>query len=454
MALLGVRDVEALRHTDVLITGSLREHAELRGHDVTAYARRGPGRASEVPTAAGLTVAQRGSVERPVGRALPSRRAMRRRAVTNRAGRPPDLSTGRCPQGERPPPALRHSGWVDRILEELRARGGAARFGELGTSRSVLARAVEHEVLEQPARGCYALPDAPREIVAAVRLDGALSCVSLLRFAGLTVPGDAAVTHVSVAAHRGSSALFPGIRRHFEDVPRSEGRRLVPVPWALARAATCLPYDDAVVLLDSMGREAPVGVSEEALAIVAMRRPGLARDLRVDIDSAARSATETRVRLGLRRAGLAVAAGVLVPGVGEVDLLVEGVLIVELDGFAYHSGRSEYVRDRRRDRAALRLGLLTLRFAYEDSDIETVLAAVRRTLGSLADRSLPAAPEVGEAEIARLEAVRAFATRPGTVQVGRSATNPLVARGRSARFQRARRQVERCHSADRCGDGR
>ena len=42
MALLGVRDVAALRHTDVLITGSLREHAELRGYDVAAYARRGP----------------------------------------------------------------------------------------------------------------------------------------------------------------------------------------------------------------------------------------------------------------------------------------------------------------------------------------------------------------------------------------------------------------------------
>lgn len=42
MALLGVRDVAGLRSTDVLVSGSLREYAELRGVDVTAYARRGP----------------------------------------------------------------------------------------------------------------------------------------------------------------------------------------------------------------------------------------------------------------------------------------------------------------------------------------------------------------------------------------------------------------------------
>ncbi|PWD52587.1 type 2 isopentenyl-diphosphate Delta-isomerase [Serinibacter arcticus] len=42
MALLGTRDVAGLRTTDVLVTGPLREYAELRGFDVTAYARRGP----------------------------------------------------------------------------------------------------------------------------------------------------------------------------------------------------------------------------------------------------------------------------------------------------------------------------------------------------------------------------------------------------------------------------
>ncbi len=42
MALLGVHDVAGLRHTDLLLTGAVREHAELRGVDVTGYARRSP----------------------------------------------------------------------------------------------------------------------------------------------------------------------------------------------------------------------------------------------------------------------------------------------------------------------------------------------------------------------------------------------------------------------------
>lgn len=42
MALLGARDVAGLRQTDVLVTGPLREYAELRGIDVAGYARRGP----------------------------------------------------------------------------------------------------------------------------------------------------------------------------------------------------------------------------------------------------------------------------------------------------------------------------------------------------------------------------------------------------------------------------
>lgn len=40
MALLGADDVPALRRTDVLLSGPVREYAELRGLDVTAYARR------------------------------------------------------------------------------------------------------------------------------------------------------------------------------------------------------------------------------------------------------------------------------------------------------------------------------------------------------------------------------------------------------------------------------
>lgn len=66
------------------------------------------------------------------------------------------------------------------------------------------------------------------------------------------------------------------------------------------------------------------------------------------------------------QAGLRVEPGVRIAGVGWVDLVVEGRVVVELDGFAYHSGRAEYREDRRRDRELVRQGYLVLRFTYED----------------------------------------------------------------------------------------
>lgn len=48
-----------------------------------------------------------------------------------------------------------------------------------------------------------------------------------------------------------------------------------------------------------------------------------------------------------------------------VDLVVEGRLVIELDGFAFHSGRAEYRADRRRWNELTAQGYRTLRFTYE-----------------------------------------------------------------------------------------
>ncbi|WP_143556952.1 DUF559 domain-containing protein [Serinibacter salmoneus] len=107
---------------------------------------------------------------------------------------------------------------------------------------------------------------------------------------------------------------------------------------------------------------------DDVLARVRKRRPARAAALRLDVDGRARSPIETAVRLHLRRSGFAVAAAPVVPGVGEVDFVVEGALIVELDGFQFHSDRRAFKQDRRRDRQALRYGFPTMRFAFEDCD--------------------------------------------------------------------------------------
>jgi very-short-patch-repair endonuclease len=71
-------------------------------------------------------------------------------------------------------------------------------------------------------------------------------------------------------------------------------------------------------------------------------------------------------------------------GVGRVDLLVDGVLVVELDGFEHHSDRAHYRNDRRRANALTCLGLRLVRFTYEDvmHRPDWVVACVLQALGA------------------------------------------------------------------------
>ena len=214
---------------------------------------------------------------------------------------------------------------------------------------------------------------------------------------------------------------MPGsVRRHHEDVPRLPGRRLVALDAAAARAAWCLPYEDAVAMLDGLGRERGLGMLDAALGQISGFAPELSTSLRIDVDPAARSFTESRVRLALRRAGLAARAGVVFPGIGEVDLLVEGLLIVELDGYAYHSGRGEYKADRRRDRRALRMGMPTMRFAYEDSDPEAVLDEVREQIEAMNGSPLPFGSRVPSEVRENVLAWRSGSTQPQFRACGRA----------------------------------
>lgn len=266
-------------------------------------------------------------------------------------------------------------------VEALRRRGGAARYVELKRWANQLPGHVIAGEVVRFARGCYSLPGARSDLVAAVGVDGVVSCVSALHLHGVPVPGDRSVVHVSVPANRGTHGHRPkGLVRHFESVERFRGARIATKEDALARAASCLPYLDAVAVL-GLGCSGKAAANlDSVLAAVARTSRGLADDLALDVDRAARSLQETAVRLALRAAGWHVLPGAQVVEVGEVDLLVEGWIIVEIDGFAYHSGRKEYRADRRRDRRAVKLGFTVLRYAFEDADPTVIAEDVRDLL--------------------------------------------------------------------------
>lgn len=83
-------------------------------------------------------------------------------------------------------------------------------------------------------------------------------------------------------------------------------------------------------------------------------------------DERSESPLETLLRLAMRRAGLRVESQAYIEGIGRVDFLVEGRVIVEADGRAFHSDPVTFAQDRRRDRAAAARGMPVLRFTYAE----------------------------------------------------------------------------------------
>lgn len=146
---------------------------------------------------------------------------------------------------------------------------------------------------------------------------------------------------------------------------------------ALAQAVRCQDARAAVATVDSVLHLGML-TWEEVRDVFSGLPVRYAVILRL-VDASAESGTETFMRLVLRQLGLRYETQVEIPGVGRLDFLVEGWLIVECDSKAHHEGWAKQRRDRRRDLAAARLGLCTLRPLAEDllCDRPSVLKAVR-----------------------------------------------------------------------------
>jgi len=132
-------------------------------------------------------------------------------------------------------------------------------------------------------------------------------------------------------------------------------------------------------------------VSVDALALLLKRHPrqrgtrALRRLLAASVGPAfTRSEAEARFLALIRKAGLAdPVCNVVVKGF-EVDFLWRAErLIVEIDGFAYHSSRDAFERDRRRDALLTAAGLRVLRFTWRQlvDQPEVLVARVAQALG-------------------------------------------------------------------------
>lgn len=258
-------------------------------------------------------------------------------------------------------------------------------FGELraaGMSRAQIDAQLRAGTLVRARRDRYIRGDAPEAMIDALRLGGRLDCVSLLRELGIFVLASPSL-HVHVRPH---AARLPSRPKdavaHWRASVAARHWPTVHVVEALVQAVQCQPPRAAVATLDSALHRGLIHSAD--LQRIFDLLPRQYRVLRRLVDGRSESRPESLVRLMLRMLGCRAELQVWVSGVGRVDLMVDGWLIVECDSRAYHSDWQQHREDRRRDRAAAEQGYSTLRLMAEDILYapEVIAAALRGMLAS------------------------------------------------------------------------
>ncbi|HWI30095.1 MAG TPA: DUF559 domain-containing protein [Microbacterium sp.] len=278
-----------------------------------------------------------------------------------------------------------HAGQVPLEVLLLRAEGvldPLFRTRDLrlaGLTRRQIIAAVDTGSLLRTRVGVYLPATASTEVKCAAMVGGRLACVSVLARMGVFVHSKDAV-HVHVP--RSASRLRNSPRRvrlHWATLrrePHPQSAR-VEVIDALIQATNCQPPRAAVATLDSALYLRLIDDSDldEIFAHVTARR----RVLRRHVNGRAESGPETLVRLIARALGFDVHVQAEIDGVGRVDLVLDGWLVIECDSEAHHSGWIAQKRDRRRDLALAARGYSTLRPIAEDIMYhpEVVVAALR-----------------------------------------------------------------------------
>ncbi|MCC9204498.1 endonuclease domain-containing protein [Arthrobacter sp. zg-Y769] len=243
----------------------------------------------------------------------------------------------------------------------LLTRYGVASYGTLtanGFPRWTVNQALRTGIVRRVARGTFALPQADARLVQAARSQASLTCVSAAEVLGWWLLTPPETVHVRCDAAR----TIPGTVVHRGQ--RSAHRLIVP-PWQILRDAfRCLPRLDALVMAESAVVTNAVGL-QSLQKEFSGQQDWQVRALLGTIRRTTASPLEVCARFHLLNAGLRIETEVALPGIGRVDLLVDGWLIIEIDGFAFHSSREQYRGDRRRWNAAAAGGWVTLRITAE-----------------------------------------------------------------------------------------
>lgn len=279
----------------------------------------------------------------------------------------------------------------------------------MGKSQRDIRRAVERGLMLVVRRGHYAVPGTDPALIRAVRVGGVATGTTASRVRGLWTPPDA-----RISAPPDTASLTPPDARLHVAVPRNAPRLHDPDdgdeplvrsesvvlhwsdPAAVAEAApmgiapplmmlehvfVAHPTDRAVAVTDSALKHRYIRTVD--LHALAARLPSHLRTAVHSATSRSDSGIESIGRFRLRLLGLDVEVLVRLDRVGVVDLLIDGWLVVEMDGREFHDG-DRFERDRRRDLEAATARYRTLRFSWRQVmfDWPAVEAAILAALAT------------------------------------------------------------------------
>ncbi|WP_257210552.1 hypothetical protein [Actinomyces ruminis] len=264
---------------------------------------------------------------------------------------------------------------LELLLERVAKLHGAAYDDEVvrgAEDKRVIGAALAAELLYRPIPRFLAIPGTDPRIVKCRQFRARLTCASAAEVLGYPMWSKPDSLHLAIPRNRG---VRSSAHRDLTDVVLHRKHRVTPMTVddypvvdpteVVACCLECLDELDAVCVADAALNRGDTSV-EAVAELLTGRYQAEARKRLERTDPAARSPLETRTRLALGDLGLSMETGAAIEDVGEVDMLVEGWLIVETDGWEFHSSNEQFALDRRRDQAALAHGYVPVRLTGQD----------------------------------------------------------------------------------------
>lgn len=264
----------------------------------------------------------------------------------------------------------------------LTARGGIAHRSaadQAGFTPHAIRREVAAGRVLRVRRSWIALELADPDLVAAARAGGRVSCVTAARRRGwwMPRPGEPGI-HLHLPPH----ATSPDLGSSFDGVvhwtvplaPAPPHDLLDSVEDTLEQVARCLDTESALVVWES-------AVRSEGLAVEAMRRvlwkSRRATDLSQRVTGLSDSGLETIFVTRISAWGVRIRQQIVLAD-RPTDVLLGEWLVVQLDGFAFHSTAAQRSRDAAHDAELMLRGYTVLRFTY--AQVMHDWPAVERTI--------------------------------------------------------------------------